>query len=310
MTTKFAVIMDSIELIKPHKDTSLALLLEAQRLGWACFYLEQTDLAVVEGQVFGWLRAVKVFDDSVHWFELGEPEFKPLNDLDIIMMRKDPPVDRAYLHTTHLLSMVEQAGTQVFNNPQSLRDFNEKLVALKFPQCCPKTLVSANMDQLKGFISQHQDVILKPLDGMGGASIFRLSKQSHNINVTLELLTQAGHTLIMAQRFIPEISAGDKRIIMINGDPVEQVLARIPASGEVRANLAAGGQGQGVILSERDRWICNEVGPFLREHGILLAGLDVIGDYLTEINITSPTGIRELNRLFDINVAADILAAC
>jgi len=248
-----------------------------------------------------------VWDDKNRWFELGEAEEHPLSELDVILMRKDPPFDNEYLYATQLLSIAESQGVMVVNRPQALRDANEKLASTWFPQCTPPTLVTREPGRLRRFLTQQEDIILKPLDAMGGASIFRLRTDDPNISVILETLTSFGKRYTMAQRFIPEISAGDKRILLIDGDPVPYALARVPAKGETRGNLAAGGTGQGVALSERDRWICAQVAPALKSMGLLFVGLDVIGDYLTEINVTSPTCIRELDAQYGLDIAGQLM---
>lgn len=307
MTIKLGVVMDPIESINPKKDSTLAMLLAAQRRGWQLFYMQQQDLLLRDGTVHATLRPVEVRDDPHDWHTLSEPEFKPLADLDVILMRKDPPFDMQYIHTTYLLELAEAAGVLVVNKPQSLRDANEKLYTAWFPQCTPATLVSRDMKQLRAFLQEQGDVIVKPLEGMGGMSIFRLTLSDPNISVVLETLTSNGQHYIMAQRYIPEISQGDKRILLIDGRPIPYALARIPAAGETRGNLAAGGRGAGVPLSERDYWICEQVGPTLQKKGLVFVGLDVIGDYLTEINVTSPTCIRELDRQFNLDIAGELM---
>ena len=304
---QLGIVMDPIAHINIKKDTSFAMLLAAQQRQWSLHYMEQGDLFLRDGRTFAQTRSLSVQDNTEHWFEFGAADITPLDTLDIILLRKDPPFDTEYLYTTQLLERAELAGVRVINKPQALRDCNEKLFATWFPQCTPPTLVTRNAHALRDFIAEHDDTIFKPLHGMGGASIFRLRSGDPNINVVIETLTQHGTHLIMAQRFIPEISAGDKRILMINGEPVPYALARIPAAGETRGNLAAGGRGEGVPLSARDRWICAEVGPELRARGLLFVGLDVIGDYLTEINVTSPTCVRELDALYGLDIAGMFL---
>lgn len=299
--------MDPIASIKVAKDSTLAMLLEAQARGWEIQYMEQSDLFVRDGKVSARMRGLQVADDKQHWFDLDTPEERPLSDLDVILMRKDPPFDMEFVYTTYLLELAEREGVLIVNRPQALRDCNEKLYTAWFPQCTPTTLVTRDAARVRAFIDDQDDVILKPLDGMGGASIFRLHRKDHNKSVVIETLGHHGSRSIMAQRFIPEITEGDKRILMVNGEPVPYCLARIPAQGETRGNLAAGGSGVGRPLSDRDRWIAAETGPALREKGILFAGLDVIGDYLTEINVTSPTCIRELDAQFGINIAAGLM---
>lgn len=308
MSIKFGVVMDSIAGITAYKDTTLAFLLAAQARGWTLFYMEQGDLYWRDGRAGAAMRTLQVHDDNNHWFDfIGQSEDHALSELDVILMRKDPPFDMEYVYSTYLLEHAATEGVLVVNNPQSLRDANEKLFATWFPQCCPPTLVTRNAARLRQFFSEHQDIILKPLDGMGGASIFRVRRDDPNVSVIIETLTQHGQRLIMAQRFIPEIAQGDKRILLINGEPVAYALARIPALGETRGNLAAGGHGVGVTLSEHDKWICAQVGPRLKEKGLMFVGLDVIGDYLTEINVTSPTCARELNALYSLDIGGMLM---
>ncbi len=307
MTVKLGVVMDPIEAINPKKDSSLAMLLAAQKRGWQLYHMQQHDLSVRDGKLHLRAQAVTVSDDPQNWFELGQPQQIRAKELDVVLMRKDPPFDMQYIHSTYLLELAEAEGVLVVNKPQTLRDANEKLFTTWFPQCCPPTLVSRDMDQLRGFFNEFGDIIIKPLEGMGGTSIFRLKLGDPNISVALETLTQYGQQYIMAQRFIPEISAGDKRILLVDGEPMPYALARIPAKGETRGNLAAGGRGEGVVLSERDRWICAQVGPTLKQKGLLFVGLDVIGDYLTEINVTSPTCIRELDSQFGLDIGGALM---
>ena len=307
MSIKLGVVMDPIGAINPKKDSTLAMLLAAQKRNWQLYYMEQQDLFVRDGEVLANARSITVKDDLNAWHTLSEPQVIKAGELDVILMRKDPPLDMQYIHTTYLLELAEAQGAMVVNKPQSLRDANEKLYTAWFPQCCPATLVSRDMSQLRRFMDEHQDIIIKPLEGMGGMSIFRLKKDDPNISVALETLTQQGSQYIMAQRFIPEITSGDKRILLINGEPAPYALARIPASGETRGNLAAGGRGEGIELSARDRWICEQVGPALRDKGLLFVGLDVIGDYMTEINVTSPTCIRELDAQYNLDIAGDLM---
>lgn len=301
--------MDPLGSLHLKKDSTLALLREAQARRWELHYLEQGDLYLRDGTVWGRTRPLTLALDHTPWFKLGAERDLKLNELDVILMRKDPPFDLEYLYSTQLLELAERAGVLVVNKPQSLRDANEKLAVAWFPQCAPPTLVTRNAARLRAFLAEHRDIILKPLDAMGGASVFRLRREDPNINVAIETLTARETRLTMAQRYIPEIAQGDKRILLIDGQPVPYALARLPAPGETRANLAAGGHGEGRELSERDRWICAEVGPALRARGILFAGLDVIGEYLTEINITSPTCIRELDALYGLNIGAQLLDA-
>jgi len=309
MSINIGIVMDPITEINYQKDSSLAMLWSAQQRGWQLNYMEMSDLYLQDGVAMARMQPLEVFHDENRWFELGHAEDRNLGDLDVILMRKDPPFDNEFLYSTYILQRAEDQGALVVNRPQSLRDYNEKVFATQFPQCCPPVLVSRDMARLRAFHQQHGDVIFKPLDGMGGASIFRCKEDDANVSVILETLTQHGQQQTMAQRFIPEISAGDKRILMIDGEPLPYALARIPSKGESRGNLAAGGRAEGVELSERDRWICQQVAPKLKEAGLLFVGLDVIGDYLTEINVTSPTCIRQLDELFGLNIA-DMLMDC
>ena len=308
MTVNLGVVMDPIESITVKKDTTLAMLLAAQRRGWTIHYMQQPDLYSAQGVSRASMTTLTVQDDPQNWFQYGESSDKALTELDVILMRKDPPFDLDYIYSTYLLEQAHREGTLVVNDPQSLRDCNEKMFATQFPQCCPPVLVSADAEKLKAFHKEHEDVIYKPLDGMGGTSIFRVQPGDANLSVIIETLTLQGQRQIMAQRYIPEIVDGDKRILMIDGEPVEYALARIPAIGENRGNLAAGGSGVAQPLSEKDRWICDQVAPFLKEKGLLFAGLDVIGDYLTEINVTSPTCIREIDAAYDLDIAGDLMA--
>lgn len=307
MSIKLAMVMDPIENITYKKDTSLALLWAAQRKGFELYYLEQSDLFIENGVVKANMAPISVQMNPEHWFDRGEYSIHDLSEMDVVMMRKDPPFNNEFLYTTYLLSMVEAQGTLVVNNPQALRDYNEKIFATHFPQCCPPLLVTRDAKRLREFHAQHGNVIFKPLDGMGGDSIFRIDENGMNLGVIIEALTQQGTRTIMAQKYIPEIVDGDKRILMINGEPVPYALARIPMAGETRGNLAAGGHGEGRPLTDRDRWICEQVGPKLKERGLLFVGLDVIGDYLTEINVTSPTCMRELDQQFDLDIGMQLM---
>ena len=309
MSLRVGVVMDPIAKIKPWKDTTFAMLLEAQRRGWSLLYMEPGDLYIRDGRTFAITRTLSVTDNNDDWYRLADTVNHDLADLDIILMRQDPPFNAEYIYATYLLERAEQEGVMVVNRPGSVRDSNEKLFATDFPQCCAPTLVSSQSTLLRDFVQEFGDTVMKPLDGMGGSNIFRVRKDSPNISVVIEVLTQHGKTPIMAQRFVPEITEGDKRILMINGEPVPYALARIPKEGELRGNLAAGGTGQGRELSDRDRWICEQVGPTLKRKGLYFVGLDVIGDYLTEINVTSPTCVRELDAIFDINIAGQLFDA-
>ena len=309
MTIQLGVVMDPIASITFKKDTTLAMLLAAQARGWTLYYFEQQDLYLRDGQTLGRARPLSVSNDKNGWFAFHEERELPLAELDVILMRKDPPFNMEYIYTTYLLERAEAAGALVVNRPRSLRDANEKLFATCFPHCYPPTLVTREAARIKRFLDEQGDVIVKPLDGMGGASVFRLRPADPNLNVILETLTAHGQHSTMAMRYLPEISAGDKRILLIDGEPVPYALARFPTPGETRANLAAGGRGVGVALSERDRWLCAQVGPTLRDMGLLFVGLDVIGDYLTEINVTSPTCARELDAQFGLDIGATVMAA-
>jgi glutathione synthase len=299
--------MDPIQHINVKKDTTLAMLLAAQRRGWSLHYMEMSDLFSEQGRALAAMGPLKVRDDAQDWYELGENQISPLAELDVILMRKDPPFNMDFVYSTYLLEQAESEGTLVVNKPQSLRDCNEKVFATRFPQCCPPVLVSASSERLREFHQQHQDVIFKPLDGMGGASIFRVKPGDPNLSVIIETLTLHGKRQIMAQTYLPEITEGDKRILLVDGVPVDHALARIPASGETRGNLAAGGRGVAKPLTDRDRWICEQVAPILRDKGLLFVGLDVIGDYLTEINVTSPTCVRELDAFCSLDIAGDLM---
>ncbi len=307
MNISAGVVMDPISTITIKKDSTFAILLEAQARGWDLWYMEQGDLFMRDGRSYARMRQMQVSDNQDDWFKFSRDQEAPLDSLHTILMRKDPPFDMEYIYSTYLLDLAEQRGTLVVNRPGSLRDANEKLFTAWFPQCCPPTLVSRSHARIVEFLQEQGDIILKPLDGMGGSSIFRIIQGDLNTNVTIETLSANGSRQIMAQRFLPEISSGDKRIIMVDGEPIPYALARIPQKGELRGNLAAGGTGTGVPLSDQDRWIAGEVGPELKRRGILFAGLDVIGDYLTEINITSPTCVRELDSQFDLNISAQLL---
>ena len=303
MSIKLGVVMDPIADIAFKKDTSLALLHAAQERGCELFYMEQSDLSIQNGKAIGRMAPLKVAMNPDHWFDLGDYREQPLAELNIILMRKDPPFDSEFIYSTYILERAEQEGVLVANKPQSLRDCNEKVFATAFPELMSPTIVTRRADLLKAFHKEHGDVIFKPLDGMGGSSIFRLRADDPNVSVIIETLTNHGSQQIMAQRFIPEITAGDKRILMIDGEPVPFCLARIPAQGETRGNLAAGGQGVTQPLSDENRAIAEKVGPVLKEKGLYFVGLDIIGNNLTEINVTSPTCVREISRDSGIDVA-------
>ena len=309
MHVRLGIVMDPIDRISFKKDSSLAMLLSAQSRGWSLFYMEQQDLYQLAGQARARMRSLQVFDNPQHWFELGDEIDEPLSDLTVILMRKDPPFDNEFVYSTYLLEQAEAAGSLVVNSPQSLRDCNEKLFATMFPQCTPATLVSRRPDILREFAKQQRDIILKPLDGMGGSSIFRHREDDPNLSVILETLTAHGTQQIMAQQYLPAIKDGDKRILMIDGEPVPYCLARIPAAGETRGNLAAGGRGEARPLTDKDRWIAEQIGPELRKRGLLFVGLDVTGEHLTEINVTSPTCIREIDDAFDTKIGDQLMDA-
>ncbi len=298
--------MDPIETIKPHKDSSLAMMLEAQERDWQIHYFQQNDLYLDNGVAMGRFEKLSLTDDPTDWFEVNHSGTCSLSDLDVIIMRKDPPFDLEYIYATYILEQAEENGVLVVNKTASLRDCNEKLFTHRFPQCCVESRVSRDPAMLKEFLQRHQDVIIKPLDGMGGRSIFRMRAGDPNNNSIIETVSKWGQSQTMMQRYIAEISDGDKRILLIDGEAIPYALARIPAKGENRGNIAAGASTRGQSLSDRDRWICEQIGPELRARGLIFVGIDVIGDYLTEINVTSPTGIRELDREFGINISADL----
>jgi glutathione synthase len=301
--------MDPIETITPKKDSTLAMLLEASRRGAKVHYLEQRDLRLLSGDAFGRARILHVKDSLNDWFEFGPPADIRLADLDVVLMRKDPPFDMEYIYTSYILERAGQGGALVVNKPQSLRDMNEKAYTAWFGDCAPLTLVTRSIADMRGFLAEHHRIVVKPLDGMGGRSIFVVAEGDNNANVIFETLTDNGRRFAVAQVFIPEIAAGDKRILLINGEPVPYALARIPSKDDNRGNLVMGATGEGRELTERDRFICSRVGPVLRERGVIFAGIDVIGDYLTEINVTSPTGIRELDARYGLNIAGTLFDA-
>ena len=307
MSVKLGVVMDPIEAINYKKDSTLAMLWAAQDRGCELFYMEQRDLYLDQGTAMAKMAPLQVFRDPGRFYELGGHCDEALSTLDVILMRKDPPFDNEYIYSTYILEAAERLGSLVVNRCQSLRDCNEKVFATQFPDCCPPVLVSADSDRLKAFHAEHGDVIFKPLDGMGGSSIFRVKPDDPNLNVILETLTDFSKTTIMAQRFIPEIANGDKRILIIDGEPVPWCLARVPLAGETRGNLAAGGRGVAQELTDRDRWIVAQVAPALQQLGLLFVGLDIIGDYLTEINVTSPTCIREIDSAYDTDIGGQLM---
>lgn len=306
---KLGVVMDPIESIKPVKDSTLAMLLEAQRRGAEIHYMLQRDLKLLAGEAWGQTRVLSVMDDVNRWYDMGEGQQVRLGDLDAILMRKDPPFDMEYIYTSYILERAQCAGALIVNDPQALRDMNEKAYTAWFAECAPQTLITRSMREMKDFLGEHGRIVVKPLDGMGGKSIFVVAKGDNNANVIFETLTDNGNRFAMAQTYIPEISDGDKRILLIDGEPVPYALARIPSADDNRGNLVMGATAEGRELTDRDRDICSAVGPVLRERGVVFAGIDVIGDFLTEVNVTSPTGIRELDKLYGLNIAAQLFAA-
>jgi len=300
---RLGMIMDPIATITPYKDSSLAMLLEAQRRAAEIHYFQQADLKILAGKAMGRSQRLVVRDDKHDWFELGASEQVALGDLDVILMRKDPPFDMEYVYTTYVLDRAAIAGALVVNRPQALRDINEKAYTAWFSECTPLTLITRSMDDMRAFLRDNERIVVKPLDGMGGKSIFVVQKGDNNANVIFETLTDYGRRFAMAQVYVPEIRLGDKRILLVDGVPVPYALARIPSADDNRGNLVMGAQGVGQPLSAADRAICDRVGPVLRDMGVLFAGIDVIGDYLTEVNVTSPTGIRELDAQFGLNIA-------
>ncbi|RZV35736.1 MAG: glutathione synthase [Chromatiales bacterium] len=300
---KIGIVMDPIDSITPYKDSSLAMLLEAARRNAEIHYFEQKDVRLLSGKALGQSTLLEVRDDNEDWYAFGDRQEIELGDLDAILMRKDPPFDMEYVYTTYILDRAQEDGALIVNAPQALRDMNEKAYTAWFPQCTPTTLITRSMEEMKAFLAAHERVVAKPLDGMGGRSIFVVSKGDKNANVIFETLTDYGRYFAMAQVYIPEITAGDKRILLIEGEPVPYALARIPTGDDNRGNMVAGAVAKGQEMSARDFEICEQVGPALRDAGVLFAGIDVIGDYLTEVNVTSPTGIRELDSQFDLNIA-------
>lgn len=308
MAVKLGIVMDSIEAITPYKDTTFGMMLAAQARGWQIHYMQQSNLSLRDDQVWGNTALISVNDADQDWYRIEGLQTLPLTDLDLILMRKDPPFDMEYIYTTYLLELVEAMGTKVFNKPQSLRDANEKLFTAWFPQCTPPTLVSRDATLLRDFITENEHSVLKPLHGMGGRGIFKVHSADPNINVVIETLTHEGQCYCMAQQYIPDITeTGDRRIILVNGEPIPYALARLPAKGDIRGNLAAGGSGHVVGITDRDRWICHEIGSTLVEKGLLFVGIDVIGNYLTEINVTSPTCAREIEKAKGIDICGRFL---
>jgi glutathione synthase len=301
---RIAIILDPIEHIKTYKDSTFAIMRVAAKRGHALYVMDQGDIVLRGNQVRGFARQLTMRDDAKHWYELDEAAATPLKEFDAVLMRKDPPFDMEYVFSTYLLELAEAQGAHIFNRPAAIRDYNEKLAIAKFPQFMPPTLVTRQPELIRAFIAEHQDVIVKPLDAMGGASVFRVTQSDVNLNVILETMTELGQRTIMAQRFIPEIAQGDKRILIIAGEAAPYALARIPKAGETRGNLAAGGKGVAQPLTPRDQEIAATLGPVLKAAGLFLVGLDVIGNYLTEINVTSPTGMQEIHAQTGFDVAA------
>jgi glutathione synthase len=305
-----AVVMDPIDHIKPAKDTTLAMMLAAQRRGHELHYLGLGDIWLRDGVANGRARPVEVRDDAHDWYTLGEAAVRPLGGFDAILMRKDPPFDTEYIYATYILERAEAAGALVVNRPQGLRDMNEKVYTAWFPECCAPTLITRDMADMHAFLREHGRAVCKPLHGMGGRSIFVLDAGDKNASVVFETLTDYGQRYAIVQRYLPEIvTTGDSRVILVDGEPVPYALARIPSPADNRGNLAAGATGVGRPLDERDRWLAARIGPQLRERGMLFVGLDVIGGYVTEINVTSPTGVRELDRQFGLDVGGLLVDA-
>lgn len=309
MEKSLGIVMDPIQSINYLKDTSLSILLAAQKQGYRLFYIEQKDLFLENGLPFAEVRPLRVFDNADCWYELDSRSAVPLNELDVVLMRKDPPFDSEFIYSTYILEAAEKLGTLIVNKPQSLRDCNEKVFATEFPQCTPPLLVSRSLKRLKDFLQEHQDVVYKPLNGMGGTSIFRVKSGDQNLNVILETLTKFGSETVMAQKYLPEISDGDKRVLIVDGEVIPFCLARIPSPSDFRGNLVAGGKGEVRPLTERDQWIADQVAPVLVERGLLFVGLDIIGDYLTEINVTSPTCVQEIDMAQNTAIGDKLIAA-
>ena len=307
---RLAVVMDPIGDIKYTKDSTLAMLLAAQARGFELFYLEQQDLHVRDGRALGHARPLTVRADPAAWFTLGQPQVQPLGGFDCILMRKDPPFDMQFVYTTYILELAEAQGALVANRPQGLRDMNEKVFTAWFPQCCAPTLISRDMADMGAFLREHGKIVCKPLDGMGGRGIFVIDQGDKNTAAIFETQTKYGTEYAMVQRYLPDIvTGGDSRVLLIDGEPIDHALARIPSANDNRGNLAAGAQGVGRPLNERDRWLAGQIGPVLAARGMLFVGLDVIGGFVTEINVTSPTGIRELDKQFGSNIGDRFIQA-
>ncbi|MEC8324782.1 MAG: glutathione synthase [Pseudomonadota bacterium] len=309
MTIKLGIISDPIAGFNIKKDTGFAMMLEAQKRGYEIHYMEMNDLFLRGGQSFATSSVATVFDNTEKWYELEDKQTIALADLDVILMRKDPPFDTEYIYATYLLERAEQAGTLVINKPQSLRDANEKLFTAWFSEHTPDTLVTREQSHIRAFLQEHKDIILKPLDGMGGASIFRVKQDDPNIGVICETLTAHGSQYAMAQNYIPAIKDGDKRVLVVNGEVIPYCLARIPQGGETRGNLAAGGRGEARPITDVEHKIAEAVAPTLIEKGLIFVGLDIIGDKLTEINVTAPTCVKEIEAAFDISITGKLFDA-
>lgn len=304
---RIGVIMDEIETLHFSKDSTLAILFAAAKRDYTIFYIQQKDLCLVKGEVCATMQRLHLFPDKMLWFHCDEAIVQPLNTLNATLMRKDPPVDMDYIYATQLLDLAVKQGEKVFNHPTALRRFNEKIFATWFPHCCPPTVITADAPLIKAFLKEQQEIVLKPLNGMGGQGIFRIQSNESNLNVIIETLTNYGQHAIMAQRYLPEIAAGDKRVLLVDGIPMDYALARIPRAGETRGNLAAGGKAVAMPLSQREHFICEQIAPVLKEQGLLFVGVDIIGDYLTEINITSPTCICELEQQTPLKISEKLL---
>ena len=309
-SVRLVVVMDPLATIKPAKDSTLAILQAAQARGWEIFYAEQKDIFLRDGIAFGRLSPLQILEDPRNWFARGAASIARLGDYDVILMRKDPPFDMEYIYSTYILERAAEQGARVFNGPQGLRDMNEKVYTAWFPECCAPTLVTRDMHDMADFLNEHGRAVCKPLDGMGGRSIFVLEQGDKNRNVVFETLTDYGRRYAIVQRYLPEIvTAGDCRVLLVDGEPVPFALQRIPSADDNRGNLAAGARAESRPLNDRDRWLCGVIGPKLKAAGMIFVGLDVIGDYVTEINVTSPTGIRELNKKHDVDIGGMLINA-
>ena len=308
-TIKLGIVMDPISKVKVAKDSSMAMMLEAQKRGYEIYYMEMRDLYLDRGQARANTQKIKVYDDTNHWYELSDQQDIALSELDVILMRKDPPFDTEFIYATYILERAEVEGTLIINKPQSLRDCNEKLFTAWFADLTPRTLVTRNDAQIRAFHKELKDIIIKPLDGMGGSSIFRIKENDANVGVIIETLTNHGQQYSMVQEYMPEIVDGDKRILIVNGEPMPYCLARIPAHGETRGNLAAGGKGVAQPLSPTDKLIAETIAPELKKRGLFFVGLDIIGNKVTEINVTSPTCIREIEAAYPINISGKLMDA-